>query len=370
MLVGPPGAGKTTVGALRRDGARRRRSGTPTPTSWRSPASRSRTSSSTTARTHFRELESRPRGGGAGRPSTACWRSAAARCWPSQPGAAVPGTPWSTCPSSCPTRSSASVWAPAGRCCRSTRAPPCGSCSTSGGRSTRRSPRSPWTPTGVTPDEVDRGSCWRRWMRGMTDVTRRSGSAARQPYDVLVGLDLAGHLPELVAGATQVAVLYAEPLRAARRRDRRRAGRGRDWSALADRDSRRRGRQVHRRRRPVLGRAGGGRVHPYRRGGRRRRRSGDRPGRFRGRVLAARRTRGARADLACSAWSTPRSAARPASTPPPARTWSARSIRRPACSATCPRWPRCRRADLRAGLAEVVKCGFIADPAILSLRSR
>ena len=34
----------------------------------------------------------------------------------------------------------------------------------------------------------------------------------------------------------------------------------------------------------------------------------------------------------CSAWSTPRSAARPASTPPRARTWSARSTRRPRCS--------------------------------------
>ena len=45
----------------------------------------------------------------------------------------------------------------------------------------------------------------------------------------------------------------------------------------------------------------------------------------------------------CSAWSTPRSAARPASTPPRARTWSAPSTSRPACSATstcCATLPR------------------------------
>ena len=48
-----------------------------------------------------------------------------------------------------------------------------------------------------------------------------------------------------------------------------------------------------------------------------------------------------------------------------ARTSSARSTSRPACSAT---WRRCAslpRAELVAGLGEVIKCGFIADPAIL-----
>ena len=47
----------------------------------------------------------------------------------------------------------------------------------------------------------------------MADVTR-IGVGGEQPYDVLVGVGLAGHLPELVSGATRVAVLYAEPLRA------------------------------------------------------------------------------------------------------------------------------------------------------------
>ena len=53
----PPGAGKTTVGRAGRRRARRARSATPTPTSRRRPASRSRRSSSTTARTQFRALE-------------------------------------------------------------------------------------------------------------------------------------------------------------------------------------------------------------------------------------------------------------------------------------------------------------------------
>ena len=37
------------------------------------------------------------------------------------------------------------------------------------------------------------------------------------------------------------------------------------------------------------------------------------------------------------------------STPPRARTWSARSTRRPACSATWPRWRRCRASELAGG---------------------
>ena len=69
----------------------------------------------------------------------------------------------------------------------------------------------------------------------------------------------------------------------------------------------------------------------------------------------------------CSAWSTRRSAARPASTPPPARTWSARSTRRPACCATSTCCATLPAAELVNGLAEVVKAGFIADPAILDL---
>ena len=60
---------------------------------------------------------------------------------------------------------------------------------------------------------------------------------------------------------------------------------------------------------------GARRLHPQRRGRHRRRRSDHRPRRLRRRDLAARRARRARARPRCSAWSTRRSAARPASTP-------------------------------------------------------
>ena len=69
----------------------------------------------------------------------------------------------------------------------------------------------------------------------------------------------------------------------------------------------------------------------------------------------------------CSRWSTRPSAARRGSTPPRARTSSAPSTSRPGCCATSTSWRPCPRADLVAGLAEVVKAGFIADPRILEL---
>ena len=102
---------------------------------------------------------------------------------------------------------------------------------------------------------------------------------------------------------------------------------------------------------------GRGRLHPQRRRRRRRRRSDHRPGRLRGRDLAARRARRPRARPRCSAWSTRRSAARPASTPRPARTSSAPSTSRPACSATSTpaRHAARRRAALGAGRGRQVR---------------
>ena len=52
---------------------------------------------------------------------------------------------------------------------------------------------------------------WRRWAVVAEVTTIHVGG--EQPYDVLVGTGLSGHLPALVGGATRVAVLYAEPLR-------------------------------------------------------------------------------------------------------------------------------------------------------------
>ena len=58
-----------------------------------------------------------------------------------------------------------------------------------------------------------------------------------------------------------------------------------------------------------------------------------------------------RARPRCSARSTPPSAARPASTCPRARTWSAPSGSRPPCSATPRPWPPCRPGSTAAGWA-------------------
>ena len=46
-------------------------------------------------------------------------------------------------------------------------------------------------------------------------MTTRIPVAGDRPYDVLVGRDLAGALPELIEGAAQTAVLFARPLREA-----------------------------------------------------------------------------------------------------------------------------------------------------------
>ena len=136
----------------------------------------------------------------------------------------------------------------------------------------------------------------------------------------------------------------------------------------ADRGARRRGRP-----RPprspascwaALGRAG---LHPLRRGRRRRRRRDHRPGRLRRRDLAARRPRRARADHAARhgrrrGRRQDRHQHRRGQEP---RRRVPRAGRRAVRPATAAR--RCRATTWSAGLAEVVKCGFIADPAILDL---
>ena len=77
---------------------------TPTPTSRRPRAARSPTSSSSRARTHFRDLE-RGRGRrGARASTTACWRSAAERCSTRRPASCWPGSRSSSCGSASPTR--------------------------------------------------------------------------------------------------------------------------------------------------------------------------------------------------------------------------------------------------------------------------
>ncbi len=69
----------------------------------------------------------------------------------------------------------------------------------------------------------------------------------------------------------------------------------------------------------------------------------------------------------CSAWSMPQWAARPGSTPTPARIWSAPSISRPAVLVDLATLETLPRNEIVAGMAEIVKAGFIADPVILDL---
>ena len=69
----------------------------------------------------------------------------------------------------------------------------------------------------------------------------------------------------------------------------------------------------------------------------------------------------------CWPWSTPPSAARPASTPTRARTWSAPFTSRRRCWSTWRLLQTLPRNEIVAGMAEIVKAGFIADPVILDL---
>ncbi len=92
-----------------------------------------------------------------------------------------------------------------------------------------------------------------------------------------------------------------------------------------------------------------------------------RPRRVRRRDLAARRAGRARADHAARHGRRGGRRQDRGSTPARARTSSGRSTSRPASCATSPCCARCRAPELVAGLGEVLKCGFIADPAILDL---
>ena len=91
--------------------------------------------------------------------------------------------------------------------------------------------------------------------------------------------------------------------------------------------------------------------HPRRRRRGRRRGHGHRRRRLRRRASTTAACPSCTCRRRCSARSTRRSAARPASTCPRARTWSAPSGSRAASSATPSCWPRCRRASCAAATA-------------------
>ena len=158
------------------------------------------------------------------------------------------------------------------------------------------------------------------------------------------------------------------PARAGRGRGAgaRRARRGRDRRAPRG-DARRRGGQVARRRRLLLGGLRAGRAHPERRRRLARRGRGHRPGRASSPPPGCAACGWCTCRPRCWRWSTRPSGARPGSTPRPARTSSAPSTSRRRCSSTWPCSTRCPPRELVAGSAEIVKTGFIADPVILEL---
>ena len=209
------------------------------------------------------------------------------------------------------------------------------------------------TPRSPTSSSTRRAARWRtssrsspnawhpRRIGSMTDPVDRARSAAPGDYDV-------GHRPGPRRPARRRARRRREegarraPARAgAARRGDPRALRGQHRGA-ARRGAGCGGREADRGRRVLLAGARPGRLHPLGRRDRPRRRRRHRPRRLRRRDLAPRGAAGAAARPACSAWSTPPSAARPASTRPRARTSSAPSGRRPRCSPTSTPSRRCR----------------------------
>ena len=108
VLVGPMGAGKTTVAALLAERLGRWPSATPTPTSRPPRAARSPRSSSTTARRYFRDARGRGRRRGARRARRRAGPGRRSGARPRDPRARSPATASSSCASGSPRLSSGS----------------------------------------------------------------------------------------------------------------------------------------------------------------------------------------------------------------------------------------------------------------------
>ena len=322
VLVGPPGAGKTTVGAAASPSALAApASATPTPTSRptagthgrrhlrrrrrgrRSGSSRSRRSPRALADARRRARARRRRGPRRRRPGRAGRRRGRT------------GRPSST--SACPTPPSGSGSPATGRCCSANpRAQAARAARASGARSTTRWPRSPSTPTAGRPTRSS-PTCRpaarrRRPMTGPTRIAgRRRGAVRRRgrhrrarPSSALVldgaarggGRAPAAAAPTAAGAASRPATAGVDARRCSRCPTARRPRPSRSprgcWDAL--------GAAGFTRSDAVVGVGGGATT--------------DLAG-----FVAATWLRGVRgragARPRCSAWSTPRSAARPASTP-------------------------------------------------------
>ena len=112
---------------------------------------------------------------------------------------------------------------------------------------------------------------------------------------------------------------------------------------------------------------GRGRSHPQRPGHRSGRRRHHRSRGFRGGHLAAGRSLRQRADNAAGHGRRRCRRQDRHQHRPRARTWSAPSTNPPPCCATSRCWRSLPQPEYLSGMAEVVKCGFVADPAILDL---
>ena len=364
VLVGPMGAGKTTVGRLLaerwgvgfRDTDARHRGGE--------------------GRQRLRHLRRRRRGS-----TSASWSAAAvadalaehdgvlalgggAVLDPGDPRAARPATASSSCGSGSPTPSSGSGSARPGRCCSATSAAGSSSCSTSAPRSTRRSPTHVVDTDGrdARRGRRPRSRRSRGWRAGVsrpgcTSAARRrttswSGSGARSTR-------LPGDARRRRAAGSPSSSPddAAQPGRPGARR-RSAAATTCSSSPLPDGEAAKTADVAAR----LLGGARPGRLHPLRRRRHRRRRSDHRPRRVRRRHLAARRARRARADDAARHGR--RRRRRQDRHQHRRRQEPRRLLPRAGRRALRPRpaRARCPRAELVAGLGEVVKCGFIADP--------
>ena len=220
---------------------------------------------------------------------------------------------------------------------------------------------------GRTPDEVadEMSPRWRGRMTHERDTILAVAGAA--PYDVVVGHGLADAAARRCSATASQRVALSVPTASPSGPSRCSTRWRRRTTCSTLRAARRRGRQDRRGRRRLLGGARRGRLHPLRRGGDRRRRRDHRPRRLRRRDLAARRPGRARADHAARHGR--RGGRRQDRHQHRRRQEPGRLLPRARRRALRPR-PRSRtlpRAELVAGLGEVVKCGFIADPEILDL---
>ena len=345
----------------------RRRSATPTTTSRRPRAARSPTSSWTPARQHFRALEREAVARGARRARRACWPLGGGAVHRRRDPRAARRPPRRLPAGRArPTPPPGSGSARRGRCCWATCAARMKAAARRAHAGLRGRRRAAWsTPTAARPDEVADAASRRRSVSDPRPVIRRRhGVAVRRGGG---RRRCSAGCPALVGdGVRRVALVFPDDLPgpAAAVRDVLAAALRRAATSPLPAGEEAKTAEVAAR---LLG---GARAPPASPAATPSSRSaGERPPTW----AASSRRPGCAACASCTcrppcwAWSTRRWAARPASTPAPARTSSAPSTSRPACSATSTLLATLPAAELRRGLGEVVKCGFIADPEILRL---